>query len=51
MYQVLAKIYVRFFYYGITLKDNDDKEIIKIITRARMGSELIAHEAEGRMGY
>ena len=24
---------------------------LKIIPRARMGSELIAHEAEGRMGY
>ena len=24
---------------------------LTIIPRARMGSELIAHEAEGRMGY
>ena len=25
--------------------------LLTIIPRARMGSELIAHEAEGRMGY
>ena len=27
------------------------KEYLTIIPRARMGSETIAHEAEGRMGY
>ena len=26
-------------------------EYLTIIPQARMGSELIAHEAEGRMGY
>ena len=30
---------------------NDLAEYLKIIPRARMGSESIAHEAEGRMGY
>ena len=27
------------------------KKYLTIIPRARMGSESIAHEAEGRMGY
>ena len=27
------------------------REFLTIIPRARMGSESIAHEAEGRMGY
>ena len=27
------------------------QELLTIIPRARMGSESIAHEAEGRMGY
>ena len=28
-----------------------DSDYLAIIPRARMGSESIAHEAEGRMGY
>ena len=30
---------------------NIDSVYLRIISRAQMGSESIAHEAEGRMGY
>ena len=37
-------------YYNTT-HDRKSPDYLTIIPRARMGSESIAHEAEGRMGY
>ena len=40
-----------FYYIVLQFKSLTEIYYLPIIPRARMGSESIAHEAEGRMGY